>query len=142
MTTDRKNKPRPGLLGSAATANLDDVLFAIGARPDLPETRWRDLRSAVKRVASLIGDDPALHSARTAFNCCQACQPQSGSVRPIHQEFQQHSLKFLGRREGERPPFGPPLRPGALEPCMAGPAAGALDPTCPSRSVALRPLCR
>jgi integrase len=59
MTTDRKNKPRPGLLGSAATANLDDVLFAIGARPDLPETRRRDLRSAVKRVASLIGDDPA-----------------------------------------------------------------------------------
>ena len=59
MTTGRKNKPRPGLLGSVATANLNDVLVAIGARPDLSETRRRDLRSSIKRVASLIGDDPA-----------------------------------------------------------------------------------
>lgn len=59
MASDHKNKPRSGLPGSATTANLNDVLVAIGARPDLSETRQRDLRSSIKRVASFIGDDPA-----------------------------------------------------------------------------------
>ena len=39
-------------------ATLGDVLAAVGTQQDLSETRRRDLRSAVNRVAALLGDAP------------------------------------------------------------------------------------
>jgi integrase len=39
--------------------NLGDVLIALKSYKALSETRRRDLRSSIKRVAQLIGDDPA-----------------------------------------------------------------------------------
>jgi integrase len=39
-------------------ATLGDVLAALSAQQNLSETRRRDLRSAVKRVAALLGDAP------------------------------------------------------------------------------------
>ena len=39
-------------------ATLGDVLAALGTQQDLSETRRRDLRSAVNRVAALLGDAP------------------------------------------------------------------------------------
>jgi integrase len=38
--------------------NLGDVLTALGSQKGMPDTRRRDLRSAVKRVASLLDDGP------------------------------------------------------------------------------------
>jgi integrase len=55
-----EHKPA-ALLGVSATAaiTLQDVLNAVERREGLSVNRRRDLRSAVKRVASLLGDDPA-----------------------------------------------------------------------------------
>jgi integrase len=58
MTIECKTKAP---LGASATAaiTLEDVLNAVERREGLSVTRRRDLRSAVNRVASLLGDDPA-----------------------------------------------------------------------------------
>jgi integrase len=42
----------------APATTLGDVVAALGRREDLSETRRRDLRSAVKRVAALLSDAP------------------------------------------------------------------------------------
>ena len=53
------NENDPMSRGSPAiTPTLDDVLTSLETREDLSETRRRDLRSAVKRVAALLGDAP------------------------------------------------------------------------------------
>jgi integrase len=45
--------------GASAARTLQDVLNAVGRMKALSATRRRDLASAVKRVANLLGDDPA-----------------------------------------------------------------------------------
>jgi hypothetical protein len=57
MKIKRKGKAASG--GTETTATLQDVLHAIEGLETLTVTRRRDLRSAVKRVATLLGDDPA-----------------------------------------------------------------------------------
>lgn len=55
-------KPKITPIGNAETTitiTLRDVLNAVEGREALSVTRRRDLRSAVTRVASLLGDDPA-----------------------------------------------------------------------------------
>ena len=42
----------------AITATLGDVLTSLESRQELSETRRRDLRSAINRVAALLGDAP------------------------------------------------------------------------------------
>jgi len=109
-------------------ATLGDVLAALGSQQDLSETRRRDLRSAVKRVAALLGDAPE--------RIPLVSQAESGGRRRLDEDLSQSPVRFPGRREGEWPPFGQTSRPCALEPLLAG----ALDPTRSSRPVALRPL--
>ena len=55
-----------GMDGSAFTAiTLQDLLDAVeGRRQTLSVTRRRDLRSAVKRVAILLGNEPVAHGER------------------------------------------------------------------------------
>jgi integrase len=52
----------PGTQSSAnvspAVNTLEDVLLSVEGHEDLSITRRRDLRSAVKRIASLLGEDP------------------------------------------------------------------------------------
>ena len=58
MTTHRQPKhpaPRP----AATETTLASVLEILESRSELSATRQRDLRSAVKRVAALLGDEPA-----------------------------------------------------------------------------------
>ena len=45
--------------GTETTVTLQDVIHAIEGLETLAVTRRRDLRSAVKRVATLLADDPA-----------------------------------------------------------------------------------
>jgi integrase len=47
------NPPNPGKI------SLADVLLALGGQKTLSETRVRDLRSSIKRIALLLEDDPA-----------------------------------------------------------------------------------
>jgi hypothetical protein len=54
MMTSQKG-PIPA---QSPVATLGDVLAAVGTQQDLSETRRRDLRSAVKRVAALLDDAP------------------------------------------------------------------------------------
>ena len=59
MTTKPQTKVS---LGEPATPNqmhLNDVLVALERHNGFSDTRLRDLRSSIKRVASLMGDDPA-----------------------------------------------------------------------------------
>ena len=57
MTVKPKRKTPIGA-ETTVTITLQDVLNAVEKRDGLSVTRCRDLRSAVKRVASLLGDDP------------------------------------------------------------------------------------
>jgi integrase len=57
MTIESKETASSGTLATNAIT-LRDVLNAIERRDGLSVTRCRDLRSAVNRVASLLGDDP------------------------------------------------------------------------------------
>ena len=57
MTVRPKRKTPIGA-ETTVTITLQDVLNAVEKRDGLSVTRCRDLRSAVKRVASLLGDDP------------------------------------------------------------------------------------
>jgi integrase len=56
-----KSQPKASLRETASPTqmHLSDVLVALESHKGLSETRLRDLRSSIKRVASLVGDDPA-----------------------------------------------------------------------------------
>jgi hypothetical protein len=56
MTTNPQDSR--GDASATTMITLQDVLNAVEGRESLSVTRRRDLRSAVKRVASLLGDDP------------------------------------------------------------------------------------
>ncbi len=58
MTTQRKRKISAGGVGISPPTTLQEVLNAVEGNEALSVTRSRDLRSAVKRVAGLLGDDP------------------------------------------------------------------------------------
>jgi hypothetical protein len=45
-------------ISAATPVTLAAAIASLEARPDLSETRRRDLRSAVKRVAHLLGNAP------------------------------------------------------------------------------------
>ena len=55
MTT----KPDSKTTDAASVHTLKDVLGAVKSRMDLKESRRRDLCSSVRRVASLLGEEPA-----------------------------------------------------------------------------------
>ena len=86
-----------------------------GTQQDLSETRRRDWlgrqpgRSAPGRCAGA-------HCAGHAVDQRQASQAERGGCRRVDEDVSQSAVRFPGRREGERPPFGPPLRPGPLSP--------------------------
>jgi integrase len=59
MTTKRKINVAQDAADGPIKVSFVDVLTALKGNSALSETRLRDLRSAVKRVAFLLGDDPA-----------------------------------------------------------------------------------
>jgi hypothetical protein len=59
MTIKSQTKASLGDPFTPAQIHLNDVLVALESHKGLSETRRRDLRSSIKRVASLVGDDPA-----------------------------------------------------------------------------------
>lgn len=59
MTTKSKTTASHGGPATPSQTNLGDVLKALDGHKAFSETRLRDLRSAIRRVASLVGDDPA-----------------------------------------------------------------------------------
>src|SRR5450759_1374057 len=59
MTIKSKTKASHGGHATPTPINLIDVLIALKGHKALSETRLRDLRSSIKRVALLVGDDPA-----------------------------------------------------------------------------------
>jgi integrase len=56
-----KSQPKASLGGHASPTqmHLSDALVALESHKGFSETRLRDLRSSIKRVAALLGDDPA-----------------------------------------------------------------------------------
>ncbi len=58
MTIKSKTKASLGEPATPAQRNLGDVLDALNGHKTFSETRLRDLRSSIKRVASLLGDEP------------------------------------------------------------------------------------
>ncbi len=59
MPVKLKMKTSIGSAETTITITLQDVLNAVEGREALSVTRRRDLRSSIKRVALLVGDDPA-----------------------------------------------------------------------------------
>jgi integrase len=59
MTVKPKKKHPIGGAETITTITLLDLLNAVEGREALSATRRRDLRSSIKRVALLVGDDPA-----------------------------------------------------------------------------------
>jgi integrase len=58
MSKSRKAKSAPGTAVAAKPLTLADMMAALERNRDLVPTRLRDLRSAVKRVAALLSQDP------------------------------------------------------------------------------------
>ena len=58
MATKRKTKPSTGGAAKPTTLTLADVLISLAEETSLSATRLRDLQSAVKRVAELLGQEP------------------------------------------------------------------------------------
>lgn len=56
-----KSQPKTSLGGHASPTqmHLSDALVALESHKGFSETRLRDLRSSIRRVAALVGDDPA-----------------------------------------------------------------------------------
>jgi integrase len=59
MTIKSERKVALEVRPPPTSATLADVLAALEAQNSLSETRLRDLRSSIKRVAKWLGDDPA-----------------------------------------------------------------------------------
>ena len=59
MPTNRKTKASSDGASKSKALTLADVLNSLGQETSLSATRLRDLQSAVKRVADLLGDVPA-----------------------------------------------------------------------------------
>jgi hypothetical protein len=59
MPTKRKTKPSIGGAAKTPTLTLANVLISVGRESSLSATRLRDLQSAVKRIAALLGQEPA-----------------------------------------------------------------------------------
>ena len=120
----------------AITPTLGDVLTSLATREDLAEMRRRDLRSAVKRVAALLGDAPERIPLVMPSISARLAKLSAAAAGVSTKTFHNLRSDFLAAVKAS----GPPLRPGALEPSVAGPAGGAFDPTSPPRPVAFRPL--
>jgi hypothetical protein len=58
VATKRKTKPSTGGAAKPTALTLADVLISLGEETSLSDTRLRDLQSAVKRVAELLGQEP------------------------------------------------------------------------------------
>ena len=56
---------------------LASMLAALDRSGELSATRLRDLRSAVKSVANLLGDEPAAHSARHRLRLLPGSTPST-----------------------------------------------------------------
>jgi integrase len=59
VSSKRKTKPANSGAAKPTTFTLADVLISLAQETSLSATRLRDLQSAVKRVAELLGEDPA-----------------------------------------------------------------------------------
>lgn len=59
MKRKAKKRTAPAASGPRAPLHLSDVLLALGRCEGISETRSRDLRSAVRRISALMGDNPA-----------------------------------------------------------------------------------
>ncbi len=121
-------------------ATLGDVLAAVGTQQDLSETRRRDLRSAVNRVAALLGDAPERIplvmpsiSARLAKLSAAAAGVSTKTFHNLRSDFLA-AVKASGLHSAQRSARAP------LSPPWQALLAGAFDPTRSSRSVALSPL--
>ena len=87
MTHQVQEKGLPREPATPAQRNLADVLAALNGHKTLSETRLRDLRSSIKRVASLLGDDPAHIPLDLPRDQRQACGRHSGRFRFDHEEL-------------------------------------------------------
>ena len=59
MATKGKTRPSTGGAAKPTTLTLADVLISLAEENSLSDTRLRDLQSAVKRVAELLGQEPS-----------------------------------------------------------------------------------
>ena len=137
---------------AAEPMTLATVLAALERSGALSATRLRDLRSAVKRIADLLGNEPEGHPARYGCDQSRARRHQPGCRRHDGQALRQHPLRLPGGAEGKRrqadrgggeedlePELGRTFRAavgpaGRISVCHGLPATRALRGLSPARS--------
>ena len=100
MTRATRKRSRKDLPVEAMT--LATMLAALDRPGKLSATRLRDLRSAVKRVANLLGDEPAAIPLDIAAISCPAQHYQPPCGRHDGQAPRKHPFRLPGGGEGLR----------------------------------------
>ena len=91
--------------------SLADLEQALLTTEQISAVRRRDLRSAVARVAALLGEDPARLRLDLESVARPAERSQSAGGRPLSQEARQHPLGFFSGCAAEWPsPSDPPAK--------------------------------
>ena len=124
--------------GGLSLADVDRELANNGS---LSATRRRDLRSAISRVAALVGEDPGRLPLDLAIIACEARRHQSDRRRADAEDAEQHPLRPLGRRAGERAAAGASVQ-GGLVAAVGRPAGKATEQARAHRPLAARSLCQ
>jgi hypothetical protein len=98
----QRNAPMPR---HAAPLTLAELLAALDRDGKLSATRCRDLVSAVKRVAILLGDEPAAITLDMAAISVRR-RHQPGGGRDLTEAPGQYPVRLPGGRQGQRPDAG------------------------------------
>ena len=97
-----------------AGPTLADVDRAVATKDSLSATRRRDLRSAMSRVAALLGEEPAHLPLESVDDRRAACHDQCRRRRDDGEDACQRPLRLPGRRSTQRSASGAGLGQSAV----------------------------
>ena len=108
----KRNAPAPR---ASEPVTLATVLAGLERAGKLAPTRRRDLRSAVKRVAILLGDEPAAIPLDMGAISARLAAVNPVAVGMTRQALRQYPLRLPGGRKGQRHDAGQGPRQVAVE---------------------------
>ena len=122
--------------------SLADVDRALANNGLLSPTRRRDLRSAISRVAALLGEDPARLPLDLAAIAGRLAAINPGRRRAHPEDAEQYPLRLVGRGADERAPAGAGFVQGRLVAAMGRLAGATSGQARPHRPLPACPLCQ
>ena len=128
-----------------AGPTLADVDREVAKNESLSATRRRDLRSAVSRVAALLGEEPAHLPLELETIAARLATINAGRRGDDAEDARQRPLRLPGRRSTQRSATGAGLGQNAVVAGLGrvdGAVAGQAPPPRPLAAGALRQRCR